>query len=67
MDPSKLCRGKTKVSSERNGFEPEFRGPLVAVNVDMRRFIWFVAVKVHPVRPCHEDGRHSIIISLPVR
>jgi hypothetical protein len=35
MDPPKLSRGKTEVSRERNGFEPEFRGPLVVVNVDI--------------------------------
>jgi hypothetical protein len=51
MDPPKLSRGKTEVSRERNGFEPEFRGPLVVVNVDMRPFIRFVAVKVHSVGP----------------
>ena len=65
MNPPKFRRCKTEITSERNGFEPEFRGPLVMIHMDVRRFIWFVAIEVHSVRPCHEDGRHSTSISLP--
>jgi hypothetical protein len=60
---SKFRWAETEVPGECNRFQPEFRGLIVTVHVNMRRFIRFVAVKIHSVRPCHQDGRHISIIS----
>lgn len=60
MDSPELRRTKAEVTGKRNGLQPEFSGLVVAIHVDVWRFIWLVAVKVHSIRPCHQDGWHSL-------
>ena len=59
LDATKFCRGEAEIESERNGLEPELRGLIIAVNVNMGRFVRLVAIEIHTIRLCHQYGRHS--------
>jgi len=49
LETSEFRRAKAEVASERNRFQPELRGLFVAVHVNMRRLVRFVAVEIHAV------------------
>ena len=55
---AKFVRAKTKVSGELYWIEPELRGKIVAIHVNMRRLIRFVAVKIEAVRTETQRRRH---------
>src|ERR1017187_1419777 len=60
IDAPQFSRTKAKIPRERHGRRPELGRLIIAVDVDVRRFVRLVAVKVHTVGPCHEDGRHGV-------
>ena len=56
LDPREFGRAKPKVAGERHRLEPELRRGSIAVDVNMRRFVGFMTVKVYPVRSGSRPG-----------
>ena len=50
LDLLELSGREAKVASERHWSEPELRGSIVAVDVDVPRFVRLMTVEVYPVR-----------------
>jgi hypothetical protein len=51
LDLVQLIRTKSEIPGERDWRKPEFGGLVISVDMNMRRFVRFVTVKVDPVRP----------------
>jgi hypothetical protein len=59
--PQLVCR-EPEVPCECDGPQPEFCRQVVAVNVDVRRLIRFMAEEVHAIGSTPQDRRHSRIL-----
>ena len=46
----KFHRAESQIKSQANRLQPEFRGLVVAIHVNMRRLVWLMTEKVYPVR-----------------
>jgi hypothetical protein len=53
-----VCREVRRLS-ERDRLEPELRERAIALHVNVRRFVVFIAEEEEPVRAYAKDGRHS--------
>ena len=53
-----VCREVRRLS-ERDGLEPELRERVVALYVNVRGLVVFIAEEEEPVRAYAKDGRHS--------
>jgi len=47
--PAKLASPEAEVVRQAHGFEPEFGGQVVSIDVDVWWLIWLMGVKVEPV------------------
>jgi hypothetical protein len=52
-------RSEVRRLSERDGLEPEFRERTIALHVNVRRLVVFIAEEEEPVRAYAKDGRHG--------
>ena len=62
-DLLQLMRWKPKVSSQRQRLQPELCGAVVAIHVDMRGFVRFVAEEVHAIGTTPQHRRHRGILA----
>lgn len=49
LDATELRRAESKVANQSDRPQPEFRGQIVAVDVDVRGLVWFVTMKVYSI------------------
>lgn len=63
LDGQKLGRAKSSATVKSHRFDPELRGIIVALHVDMRRLRAVVGVKVEPIRPDSQDGWRAVRIT----
>jgi hypothetical protein len=54
---------KSKVACQLDGTKPEFSRQIVAVNMNVRRFVGLVTVKVETIRAGSQHRRHPEILS----
>jgi len=62
---TQLDRLEATVARKAHRRQPELGRAVVAVNVDMRRFVQVVTHVVDAVRPISKDGRHPRILQAP--
>src|SRR5687767_11083645 len=55
LDLSKFDRTESEIPRQRHGAQPEFGRLIIAINVDMRRFIGLMRMEVHPIWPWAQD------------
>lgn len=60
--PGELLRGKAQISRQSHRCEPKLSREILAINVDMRRLIGFMTVKVESVRAAPEHSWHEGIL-----
>jgi hypothetical protein len=58
-DRAEFVRREIRRLSERDGIEPEFRERAVALHVNVRRLVVFIAEEEEPVWAYTKDSRHS--------
>src|ERR1035438_9656709 len=54
------------IARQLDGVEPELSRQVVAIDMNVRRFVGFVAVKVEPIRARPEHSRHVPILTKPM-
>ena len=62
LDRPQFVRAEPKVPRKRNRVEPEFCALIVAIHVDMRRFVRLMAEKIERIWPNPESCRHFGIL-----
>ena len=60
LDPPELASTESVIARERYRSEPELRGPLVAIDMNVRQLVRLVAVEIYPVRPGPQNCRHAL-------
>ena len=50
LNTSEFCRSESEVQCERNRVQPELRRVVITVDVDVGRFVWFMAMEVRTVQ-----------------
>ena len=58
-DRAELVRREVRRLSERDGLEPELRESAIALHVNVRRLVVFIAEEKETIRAYAKDGRHS--------
>lgn len=61
LDPPQLLSGEASATFEPDGNKPEFGFALIALHVNMSRFIAVASVKEKPIRSTPQDCRHRIL------
>ena len=59
VDSREFRRAEAKVSGEGNRVQPELCRLIVAIHMDMGRFVRLVAVKIPAARSHRQDGWHA--------
>jgi hypothetical protein len=59
LDLLEFSGRESKVASERHGSQPELRGSVVAVDVNVRGLARLMAVEVYPIRARTQHRRHD--------
>ncbi len=59
MDSPEFYRAETKVSGQRNRLQPELCRLIIAINMDVRRLVRLIALKIHTVRAHQHYGWHT--------
>ena len=67
MYRAEFVRAKPKIAHQLHRFEPELCGQIVAIDMNVRRFVRFVAVKIEPVRAGPEHRRLGGILTNPIQ
>ena len=63
FDRFQLMYRIAEVRSNRDRFQPKFRGAILAVDMHVRRLTGFMAVKVHPIRAVPQNRRHEVSLT----
>jgi hypothetical protein len=59
LDAAQFLGREAQVARESDWLQPELGRQVVAINMNVCRFVWFMAVKVQPVRAASQDRRHG--------
>src|SRR5712671_1145191 len=60
---AEFVRAKPKIIRQLYRFQPELSRRLVAIDMDVRRFVWLVTVKIKTIRAGPEHSRHAEILA----
>jgi hypothetical protein len=56
LNAAQFFTAEPPIVSKTHRIDSDFCGAIMAVDLQMRRFIWFVAEKMEPIRSLSPDG-----------